>query len=175
MEGLNPEKFLQVIINAFQVVFVNLDQKESPYRIFESLNAKGKPLTQADLVRNYVAMKLPASGQEKIFRESWSTVEDLLQERRKVGRLPELTAFLRHYLAIRTGILCDETHVYARFRDRAQREFLESAAFEQELRTIARFADHYDKLLRPEKFADKEIAGAFLRLNQLEVSTAYPF
>src|SRR5260221_3080104 len=117
-DGLNPEKMLQVIINSFQVVFVNLDQKESPYRIFESLNAKGKPLTQADLVRNYVAMKLPATWQDKVFTESWSSIEELLQETKTVGRLPELTAFLRQYLAMRTGILCDANHVYARFRDR---------------------------------------------------------
>ncbi len=174
-DGLNPEKFLQVIISAFQVVFVNLDQKESPYRIFESLNAKGKPLTQADLVRNYVAMKLPAARQERVFTESWSRVEELLQETRTVGRLTELTAFLRHYLAMRTGVLCDEKHVYARFRDRAEKEFAETGAFEKELETIARFAAHYDKLLRPEKFENKSIVRALTRLNSLEVSTGYPF
>ncbi len=174
-EGLDAEKLLQVIINAFQVVFVNLDQKESPYRIFESLNAKGKPLTQADLVRNYVAMKLPAARQERVFTESWSRVEDLLQETRTVGRLTELTAFLRHYLAMRTGILCDEKHVYARFRDRAEKEFSEAAMFEQELGTIARFAAHYDKLIRPEKLENPEISEAMKRLNRLEVITGYPF
>lgn len=174
-DGLDAEKLLQVIINAFQVVFVNLDQKESPYRIFESLNAKGKPLTQADLVRNYVAMKLPAARQERVFTESWSQVEDLLQETRTVGRLTELTAFLRHYLAMRTGILCDEKHVYARFRDRAEKEFSDAAEFEKELSTIARFAGHYDKLIRPERFADPEISAVMKRLNQLEMITGYPF
>lgn len=174
-EGLNAEKLLQIIINSFQIVFVNLDQKESPYRIFESLNAKGKPLTQADLVRNYVAMKLPAARQERVFTESWSRVEDLLQETRTVGRLTELTAFLRHYLAMRTGILCDEKHVYARFRDRAEKEFPEAAAFEKELEVIALFAAHYDKLIRPDRFADPNISEAMSRLNQLEVVTGYPF
>jgi hypothetical protein len=50
---IEPERFYRVIITCFQVVFINLSQDESPYRIFESLNGKGKPLTQADLVRNY--------------------------------------------------------------------------------------------------------------------------
>jgi uncharacterized protein with ParB-like and HNH nuclease domain len=175
VDSLNPEKLLQVLINAFQVVFVNLDQRESPYRIFESLNAKGKPLTQADLVRNYVAMKLPAAWQERIFTDSWSRVEELLQETRYVGRLPELTAFLRHYLAMKTGILCDEKHVYARFRDRMEKEFFEVDCFEKELQTIARVAVYYDKLIRPHKFADVKIALAVERLNELEILTAYPF
>jgi uncharacterized protein with ParB-like and HNH nuclease domain len=51
------------------MVFINLETSESPYRIFESLNAKGKPLTQADLIRNYVAMRLPAADQERLFDE----------------------------------------------------------------------------------------------------------
>ncbi|MFN0054412.1 MAG: DUF262 domain-containing protein [Planctomycetales bacterium] len=174
-ESIIPDRFLQVVINAFQVVFVELDQKESPYRIFESLNAKGKPLTQADLVRNYVAMKLPAVRQEKVFTDSWRRAEDLLQETRKVGRLPELTAFLRHYLAMRTGILCDENHVYARFRDRAEKEFADTSAFEEELRTIARFASHYDKLLRPDSIGDEELSQRLQRLNSLEIATGYPF
>jgi uncharacterized protein with ParB-like and HNH nuclease domain len=58
--GADPEQLFLVITNAFQVVFVELNQNESPYKIFESLNAKGKSLSQADLVRNYVAMRLPS-------------------------------------------------------------------------------------------------------------------
>ncbi|MCG3773369.1 MAG: hypothetical protein JW395_0175 [Nitrospira sp.] len=174
-DGLPPETLLQVILNAFQVVFINLDRNESPYRIFESLNAKGKPLTQGDLVRNYIAMKLPAASQERVFTQSWSRVEDLLQESRKVGRLTELTSFLRHYLAVRSGVLCDESHVYARFRDRIEKEFSGNGALEEELARIAVFATHYDRLLRPTGFPDKQTATAIARLNALEISTGYPF
>jgi uncharacterized protein with ParB-like and HNH nuclease domain len=174
-EGLNLETLLQVIVSAFQVVFVNLEQRESPYRIFESLNAKGKELTPADLVRNYVAMKLPSARQERVFTSFWSETEDLLHETRMVGRLPELTAFLRHYLAMKTGVLCAETHVYARFRDRAEKEFADPASFEVELATIARFAVIYDGLLRPHKISDRKIGNALARLNVLEIATGYPF
>ena len=114
--GLDLERFSTIVTNAFQMVYIELDSKESPYRIFESLNAKGKPLTQGDLVRNYVAMKLPTSEQERIFQTHWQNIENLLHENRQVGRLTELTAFLRHYLAIDTGVLCEEQYVYARFQ-----------------------------------------------------------
>lgn len=173
--GLDVDKLFQVIIHAFQVVFVNLGHGESPYRIFESLNAKGKPLTQADLVRNYVAMTLPTGRQERLFTECWMPIEEMLQERRTVGRLPELTAFLRHYLAMMTGILCDEDHVYARFRDRAEREFNTPDQFEEELKAITRFAGYYNRLLRPEKIPHQGIGNAMARLNTLETSSAYPF
>jgi uncharacterized protein with ParB-like and HNH nuclease domain len=65
------EPFFVALSNCFQVVFIELSKDESPYKIFESLNAKGKPLSQADLVRNYIAMKLPTAKQEKVFIEYW--------------------------------------------------------------------------------------------------------
>jgi uncharacterized protein with ParB-like and HNH nuclease domain len=172
-----PEKLFLVLTNCFQVVFIDLNQNESPYKIFESLNAKGKPLSQADLVRNYIAMKLPASGQEEVFNKYWSKIEGALQEKRTVGRsrLGELTAFLRHYLTMRSGVLCTEEHVYARFRDRIEKEFFTPSAFAGEIATLRLFAEYYNKLLRPENESLPEISEALIRLNILEISTAYPF
>lgn len=176
-DGLDPDRLYLVLANALQVVFIDLNQEERPYEIFESLNAKGKPLTQADLVRNYIAMKLPESRQPEVFDKYWSKIEDLLQEKRLVGRsyLGELTAFIRHYLALRSGVLCNEEHVYARFRDRIEAEFSTPQAFEAEIATLKRFAEHYDRLLRPEHESDQEISTCLKRLNVLEFSTGYPF
>jgi uncharacterized protein with ParB-like and HNH nuclease domain len=84
--GIQPDFFFAVISNCFQVVFIDLNHDESPYKIFESLNAKGRPLSQADLVRNYIAMKLPTQQQEKIFKDHWEKIEHLLQEKRTVGK-----------------------------------------------------------------------------------------
>ncbi|MBD2083279.1 DUF262 domain-containing protein [Leptolyngbya sp. FACHB-17] len=173
---VEPEKFLLVLSNCFQVVFIELNKDESPYKIFESLNAKGKPLSQADLVRNYVAMRLPTAKQEKVFTEHWEKIENLLQESRTVGksRIGELTAFLRHYLATQSRGLCSEAHTYARFRDRC--EILHSdAEFIHEISLLRRFAEHYNKLLRPEYEKSLEIRSALSRLNILEIQTAYPF
>ena len=172
---VHPERLFLALTQAFQVVFIDLNRDESPYRIFESLNAKGKPLSQADLVRNYLAMRLSPMGQEKVFDGQWAYVEQRLQERRAVSRLGELTAFLRHYLAMRTGVLCSEEHVYARFRDRAEREFASEKDFAAEIGTLRRFAELYDRLLRPEGEPSSAVRGALETLNALESSTAYPF
>lgn len=171
------EQFLIVLSNCFQVVFIDLNKDESPYKIFESLNAKGKPLSQADLVRNYIAMKLPTAQQEKVFTDQWEKIENLLQEKRTVGKsgLGELTAFIRHYLAMCSRVLCSEEHIYARFRDRCETDFSKSQAFIDELKTLRRFAEYYNKLLRPENEKHKDIQTALIRLNTLEIQTAYPF
>jgi Protein of unknown function DUF262 len=52
-----PEKVLTTVEHCLQVVMINLGDADDPYLIFESLNFKGRPLTQADLVRNYLLMR----------------------------------------------------------------------------------------------------------------------
>jgi len=172
---LNIATFFTVLQNCFQVVFIELNKNESPYHIFESLNAKGKPLTQADLVRNYMAMMLPISQQENAFTKYWEKIEGLLQEKRKVGKsgMGELTAFIRHYLAMRTRNLCAESHIYARFRD--YYKDLNEQIFLQEIATLLKFAEYYNKLLRPENEVNKDIKTALIRLNTFDISTAHPF
>jgi uncharacterized protein with ParB-like and HNH nuclease domain len=171
----DPNQLFNVLMTSLQVVFINLNGSERPYEIFESLNYKGKSLTQADLVRNYIAMKLPPERQEEAFIQLWSPIEETLLEKRTVGRsrLGELTAFLRHYFAYLYGVLVNKDHVYSRFRDRG--EEMSVAAFEAELKTLKRFAGYYDRLLRPRQEPDADIRNQLHRLNILESSTAYPF
>jgi hypothetical protein len=73
--SLDSGRFFLILVNCLQVVFIDLDPNERPYKIFESLNAKKKPFTQADLVRNYIAMKLPEIRQGEVFEKFWSKFE----------------------------------------------------------------------------------------------------
>ena len=172
---IEPEKLFIVLTNCLQVVFIDLDNNERPYEIFESLNSKGRPLTPADLVRNYIAMKLPQGDQAYVFEDYWSPIEEMLQEKRTVGksRLGELTAFLRHYLAYWLGVLVNEEHVYYRFRDRGQR--MSAEEFIEEIKTLKRFAGYYERMLRPDREPNKALRTQLQRLNVLGFATAYPF
>lgn len=173
--GLKPDELFKVIIQYMHTVFINLNQRERPYEIFESLNAKGKPLEQPDLVRNYVAMKLPSSKQEEVFTNHWVKIENMLKENRRISRIGELTAFLRHYLAFRMGSLPNKQHVYARFRDRIEINCKTASEFIHEIETLHRFASYYDRLIRPEHEINERIRRMLERLNKLEIFTAYPF
>jgi uncharacterized protein with ParB-like and HNH nuclease domain len=165
------------IMRCLQVVTIDLKADERPYKIFESLNAKGKDLTPADLIRNYIAMTLPDTVQDEVFRTQWAYVDDALQEKNDVGSsgFGELTGFFRHYLAMRTENLYNKDHIYARFRDRIERDFSSPEAFIAEIATLRRFASYYDKLLRPEHESQPSIQGMLLRLRVFEMSTAFPF
>lgn len=174
-DGIDPEKLFLVFANCLQVVFIDLDQRERPYEIFESLNAKGKPLTQPDLIRNFIAMMLPEDEQDKAFQR-WSAIENKLRESRTVSRIGELTAFLRHYLAYRSGVLPNKDHVYARFRDRVQQTSeRDNHSFVAEIEDLHRFAEYYDRFLRPQHEPDADLRRALERLKIIESSTAYPF
>lgn len=174
---VEAEQLFVVLSNCLQVVFIELEQRDRVFEIFESLNAKARELTQADLVRNYIAMRLPAARQEAAFEEHWEPIENLLQEKRTAGRsnIGELTAFLRHYLAMVSGKLVNEEHVYARFRDRGQQEYSNPADFVHELTRLHQYANYYDRLLRPENEPDVDVRECLERLAVLEASTAAPF
>jgi Protein of unknown function DUF262/Protein of unknown function (DUF1524) len=53
------DDLLRVLITRLTLVSIILDDRDNPHRIFESLNGKGRPLSQADLIRNYFFMRLP--------------------------------------------------------------------------------------------------------------------
>jgi len=169
--------FFDTVMRCLQVVTIDLKADERPYKIFESLNAKGKVLTPADLIRNYIAMTLPDTIQDEVFRTQWAYIDDALQEKREVGssRFGELTGFFRHYLAMCTENLYNKEHIYERFRDRIERDFSVSAAFIAEIANLRRFAGYYDKLLRPEHESHPVIRTALMRLRTFEMSTAFPF
>ena len=170
---LDAERFFKVLTQGMQVVCIRLNANENAYQIFESLNNKAEPLKQSDLVRNYIAMRLSSSRQEDVYHEHWAPIEQLLDDNKLVGRIGELTAFLRHYDAMRTGALPSEKHVYARFRDEMKKVEGESDLI-SELENLRRFASYYDNLLRPDKSTPEALHEALRRLQILDVTTAFP-
>lgn len=59
------------------LVEIQADQGDNVFRIFESLNNTGKSLSQTDLLRNYVFMLLPDTGQA-VYDEVWLPMQSEL-------------------------------------------------------------------------------------------------
>ena len=66
-----------VVRERLALVEISTQPGDNVYRIFESLNNTGLGLTQADLVRNYVFMLLPKTG-EKVYESSWLPMQRTL-------------------------------------------------------------------------------------------------
>ncbi len=159
------EVLFRTLTMRLTLVSIILGDHDNPHRIFESLNGKGRPLSQADLIRNYFFMRIHEREHERAYKDHWRPMQ------RRVGE-EALTDFVRHYL-MRSGQLVRETDVYAELKSRidAERPF-EPA---RHLKDLARFAEFYALLLRPEGMPVVRIQERLARLNRLEVTVAYPF
>ena len=47
-----------MLLNGLQLVVIQLEADEDSQEIFETLNARGTPLTAADLIKNFVFQRL---------------------------------------------------------------------------------------------------------------------
>ena len=157
---LDGQVLKKVIFSNLSVVSIVLGKDDDPHLVFESLNAKGRPLTQADLIRNYFFMKIHIHEQDRIYKQYWEPMQNALGE--------SLTEFIRHYL-MRDGAIVKQSDVYFFIKDRINQGDVLVC-----LKELARFASYYEKLLRPEKETHVKIQKALQRLNRIEVTTAYP-
>ena len=73
-------------LSRINVACIFLDERpykgEDPQIIFETLNSLGKPLSFADLVRNYIMLGMSSDDQTEIYDSIWfPRIENVLQER----------------------------------------------------------------------------------------------
>jgi uncharacterized protein with ParB-like and HNH nuclease domain len=157
---LDPEKIKKVITSYFSVVSIVLDADDNPYLVFESLNAKGRPLTQADLIRNYFFMRIHIDKQQEVYKNFWLPMQTALNE--------DLTEFIRHYL-MKDGKIIKQGDVYYALKDSVSTK----NAIDY-LTELKKYSVYYQRLKYPEFEKEPELEKMFKRLNIIEVTTAYP-
>lgn len=168
-QPIDPAKVLITLEQCLQVVMINLGDDDDPYLIFESLNFKGEPLTQADLVRNYLLMRfrhsISAGGeQERIYSKYWTPLETALKT--------NLTEFLRHYI-MKDGDDIKQGGIYA--ATRAKLRNLDSVEeIEAEVQSLQLFGEFYAKFLSPEIEETVSIRCCLRNIKELKVTTSYP-
>ena len=157
---IEPEKLKKIITNYFSIVSIVLSSDDNPYLVFESLNAKGRPLTQADLIRNYFFMRIHVDEQEKVYSQIWLPMQKDLGD--------NLTEFIRHFL-MKNGSIIKQSDVYY-----ALKESVSTANAIEYLSELKKFAVYYHKLIKPQIELEDEVQKYLLRLNRIEVTTAFP-
>jgi uncharacterized protein with ParB-like and HNH nuclease domain len=168
-DPVEPAKVLTTLEQCLQVVMINLGDDDDPYLIFESLNFKGEPLTQADLVRNYLLMRFRHSistggEQERVYAKYWVPLESTLKS--------NLTEFLRHY-TMKDGDDIKKGGIYAAIR--ARLKSMESTEnVEEEVHSMQRFGEFYAKLLWPAQESITSIHNRLENLKDIKVTTSYP-
>lgn len=157
---LEHEKLKKIITSYFSVVSIVLDTDDNPYLVFESLNAKGRPLTQADLIRNYFFMRIHIDNQDEVYSSYWQPMQTALND--------SLTEYIRHYL-MRDGSIIKQNDVYYALKERVS----QTNAIDY-LEELQKYSVYYQRLIYPELEPEEELQKYFRRLNRIEVTTAYP-
>lgn len=157
-------------INKLVIVDVKLTRgTDDPQLVFESMNATGRRLSQADLIRNFVMMDLQPSAQEQLYEGHWLPMEQLFSGPHE-KRFDE---FVRHYLAYKTKSIPRIDEIYEAFKNHS---------YERERMGDGRAGLAVDLSLHAEWFGnmaleqepDPELASKFREMDLL-ASVAYPF
>ena len=160
-EPERAEEMLRLILERLSLVSITLNDDDDPYLVFESLNAKGMQLTAADLIRNYMFMKIHPDKQDELNEQYWMPMQSALGE--------SLTAFIWHYL-MRNGGNVPQSDVYLSFRKATM-----ARQVPEVLAELARYAPTYARMLHPELETQRPLVQhALRRLHRTRLTVAYP-
>lgn len=158
--GIDLDRIKTIITTKLSIVSIVLDATDNPYLVFESLNHKGKPLSVADLIRNYVFMNIHVDHQEDIYNDIWKPMQDRLGD-----TIPE---FVRHYLTM-NGDYINTGDVYNVLKERIDRIGVEDC-----LEELNKFSKFYSIFINPENEDNEKIRKELYMLKRLDISTSYP-
>ena len=105
--------------NHLHLVVIDLKGDDDPYVIFEVLNARGTPLLEADLIKNFILSEANKEGLDanKLQTTHWGKMEEEWW-REAVGRpaRPRIEVFLNHWIVMRLAKEVQPGDVYSKFR-----------------------------------------------------------
>lgn len=167
----NYENVLEGLAN---LIFVDmaLDRNiDDPQRIFESLNSTGLDLSQGDLIRNYILMKLNSKEQEEIYEKYWEYIEKDAKDESKNENM--VSDFIRDFMTSEYNKIPNKSRVYEEFKEKYSIDNLNE--IKNYLGVLKEYASYYNKLLNPKKENDKDISLKLDNIKSLEVNVSYPF
>lgn len=123
---VKAKELTDVLLDGLQLVSIELEAAENSQEIFETLNARGTPLTAADLVRNFVFQRLEAEGgdTQKAYQDDWPFETKFWMKEVSVGRnlVSRSSLFLNQWLVARTGEEVSPQATFNRFKSYVELE-----------------------------------------------------
>lgn len=153
-------KLLKILTDSFSIVSIVLGVDDNPYLVFESLNAKGRRLTPADLIKNYFFMRIHQDKQDEIYNKYWTPMQTGIEE--------ELPEYIRHFM-MRKGGTIRQSDVYYSLKEQVNED--NAIDYIQELN---RYSRYYKSMIHPDSESNSRLRNCFRRLNRIEATTAYP-
>jgi len=145
-----PERaaaLVQVLTRGLQLVVIDLQAQENSQEIFETPNARGTPLTAADLVKNFVFQRLEGEGVDtrRAYAEDWPFETKFWEAEIGVGRytISRSSLFLNQWLGAQVGEEVSPKSTFTRFKHYVDHQ--SGTTMANLLRTIKRQADLYQQ------------------------------
>ncbi len=164
----------RIILTNFSIVDIALEEGDDPYLIFETLNGTGVPLTQADLVRNFLFMNLEQKYQQDAYDNIWSPLQICIEGDKEIkNKDKRMDNFIRHYLAM-DGDVPTFNRVYITFKEIVDNKIETQDDVINVMKELKRFSEYYSKFLYPENEKQSELRVYFEKIKRLDITTAYP-
>ncbi len=155
--------YYDALLEQFSLIVVTTNDINEAFIIFETLNARGKELETADLLKNYVFMKSGANLDT--VKDRWEKMIDTLDDR------DDATIFIRYYWNS-FNKFTREKNLYKEISSK-----ITSYNCEALVSDLASMADLYNALTNPtdsKYFSDSEIADLLINLSIMNAATFYP-
>ena len=165
---LIARRILKALTARLSLVAITVDG-ENPYEIFESLNWKGLPLEEADLIRNFLFMQVPPAEQATFHQARWKPYEGRFEAVGRYDKVPP-TQFYRSYL-MREGRYCPNKRAYVEFK---RQNVERGLATVEQVAELERFATFELWLQRPDLCEREYLRERLVEIQQLDISTAHP-
>lgn len=166
--GMEDQAELWQGMRRLNIVNVTLNPvNDNPQLVFESMNATGKRLADADLIRNYILLGLPIDQQNEYYANYWRQIELALNTDVNNSVFDQ---FIFHYLTLhKSPAIISQADIYQIFKDHKEVCGLNTEAL---LRELLDYAKIYSRITEKGSEKDEEIADI---LNNISIMQATPF
>lgn len=158
------ERIEDAVISGLALVAVTAQHGDNVHRIFESLNNTGLRLTQGDLLRNYLFMRMPTRA-ESVYHTLWLPLQDMFTA--------EQLEQLFWIDLVHNDPKTKQTDVYARQQVRLD-HLTDEAQIEDEVRRFGVLGSLYKTILDPSRESDAAVRHRLARLSAWGSTTVHP-
>lgn len=167
--GKYLEALQNTLLNRLRIVDVKLEPEDDPHDVFESLNYTGIPLSNWDLVRNYILMHYK---DPKIQEEKYTNIISIIEENIE----NDSEDFLRHFIGM-NGKVTTSRNIYNSFKSLLPESKISNGIdeWDNKLDELYRVSKIYSNLIDSKEIEDTRIRNLVnFTTNRLKITTHFP-
>ena len=145
-------------------------EKEDAYNIFKSLNSTGVPLSESDLIRNFIFMHVAPDDQDDFDANSWEPLERRFKSSHSALDEDRFSKFFRDFL-MSDGRYVSPKETFNEFEARYEATDFSPTSLASDL---LRASAHYEVITGVKPDINSAVTSAIRNLNVQDSSTTYP-